>query len=69
MIDFLKHLWPSPRPARGEYRNTIQSCHVVRLARKWDERDRRIWERMDCTCESDGLGRCVVHEELRRQSA
>ncbi len=42
MIEFLKNLWPAPRPHRQEYRNTIQSVHLVKMARKWKTAEQEV---------------------------
>lgn len=39
---------------------------VIAHRQKRERRYRRIWEFWDCTCWSDPLGRCVVHEGKRR---
>lgn len=31
--------------------------------RKWGERYHIAWRKMNCTCDSDPLGRCVVHNK------
>jgi len=36
-----------------------------RTSRRWHEaRERNIYRRWNCTCESDPLGRCVIHNPM-----